>query len=333
MALAACWAVAAGPAAATPRGYRTTELAGIGSGISAVAYAPDGTLYVAEMGSSDLTVIAPDGARSSLPLVGAALVGPSGMWVGPAGTTVYVADNKNFADGAGDLYAVRVADGQAETVLSGIDFIDDVAVRSTGEIFIADAAGMGFGAVYQAVYDNVGGSYSAVPVVTGLDFVAGLAFDPAGNLIYQQAATFDFIGEVYRLPIIDGGGPLAFGSPELLATGLSAAMDLAVDGEADVFVSGGGGVFQLDRDAGGAFTGTASAFRNHGFSTEIAFGAGAVPFEPFAGWHDGGHLTYVPSYGADALADVTTVPEPTVAALTTLGGLAILRRRMRGRTR
>jgi len=207
MALAACWAVAAGRAAAAPTGYRTTELAGIGSGISAVAYAPDGTLYVAEMGSSDLTVIAPDGARSSLPLVGAALVGPSGMWVGPAGTTVYVADNKNFADGAGDLYAVRVADGQAETVLSGIDFIDDVAVRSTGEIFIADAAGMGFGAVYQAVYDNVGGSYSAVPVVTGLDFVAGLAFDPAGNLIYQQAATFDFIGEVYRLPIIDGGGP------------------------------------------------------------------------------------------------------------------------------
>jgi len=325
--LAASWTVLAGRAEAAPAGYRTAEVGGLPGAVSAMAYAADGTLYLAHTGSSTLTVIGPGGARSSLPLLGAALLSPSGMWVGPADTTVYVTDNKNWGDGAGDLYAVSTADGQAETILSGIDAIEDVAVRSTGEIFLSDAAGMGFGAVYQAVYDDVRGAYDAVPVVTGLDFAAGLAFDPAGNLIYQQAATFDFIGEVYRLPISAGAGGLAFGSPEQLATGLTAAFDLAVDGEADVFVSGGGGVFQLDRDPGGAFTGTAASFCPHGFSTETAFAPGDIPFEPYAGWHDGGHLTYVPSYGADALADVTTVPEPTAAGLAALGGLAMLRRR------
>jgi len=319
-----CW-VALGTAA--PAGYRAESLSGASGGVSALAYAADGTLYLTEAGSSVLTVIAPDGARTQLPIVGASLVSVGGMCVAPDGQSVLITDNKRWGDGLGDLYAVDVSTGQASTLIDGMDSIEDVAVRSTGEVFVTDAVGMGAGTVCQVVRD--GGGFSATPVVTGLEYAAGLAFDAAGDLVFQQADA-SFSGEVYRLPISEGAGGLSFGSPELLAGGLAAAFDLAVDGEGDVFVSGAGGVHELDRGPGGEFLGTASVFDAHGFSTEIAFVCGQDAFEPYAGW-GGGHLTFVPEYSNPDLVDVTPLPGPAVLALLLAAAPAALTRRRRSR--
>ncbi len=322
------------PASAAPAGFSLSQPYGADGGVSALAYASDGTLYLSEMGSSTLTVISPGGARGALPILGASLVSVGGMCVTPDGATLLITDNKNFGDGQGNLYAVDVSTGQAATLIAGVDAIDDVAVRSSGHVFITDAASVGTGAVCQLVYDPVGQAWQAAPVVTGLDYAAGVGFDPAGNLIYQQA-TASFAGEVYRLAIAETGGELSFGGAELLAGGLSAAFDLAVDSAGEVFVTGSGGLFELDRDAGGAFTGTASVFDNNGnvwqFATEVAFVAGADAFEPYAGF-DAGHLTYVPEFGDQALRDVTAVPAPATLALLSVGAaIAAGRRRRRGR--
>ncbi|MHC4717501.1 MAG: PEP-CTERM sorting domain-containing protein, partial [Planctomycetota bacterium] len=138
---------------------------------------------------------------------------------------------------------------------------------------------------------------------------------------------YSFIGEVYRLGITDAPGGLTFGAPELLATGLSASFSLAVDGGDDVFVSGAGGLFELDRDASGAFLGTAGVLDPQDFSTEMAYRAGGTnPFEPYAGY-DGGRLTYIASYGASTLTSITTVPEPAALVAMAVGATALLRRR------
>ena len=117
--------------------------------------------------------------------------------------------------------------------------------------------------------------------------------------------------------------------PFFISGGLAAAFDLTVDGEDDVFVTGVGGGYLLDRDATGNFTGSASGFEAQGFSTEATFVGGTNPFEGGAGY-DGGHLTYVPEFVSADLADVTTVPEPATLALLA-GGLlpALLARRAR----
>ncbi|HET6429424.1 MAG TPA: SMP-30/gluconolactonase/LRE family protein [Phycisphaerae bacterium] len=315
-------AIGAGLASAGT-GYATSPLSGASGGTSAVAYAPDGTLYCVDMIDGSVLAVGPDGSTHNVAVSGASLFSVGGMCVSGDGATLYVTDNKGYGDGLGELYAVDVATGAAVTLASGLDTIENVAVRPTGELFVSEATGLGSSNIYRI--DPIAGGIVET-VVTGLDFGAGLGFDSAGNLIYQQA-TYSFIGEVYRLPITDGGGGLSYGTPELLATGLSAAFSMAVDSEDDVFVTGSGGLFELDRDAGGAFLGTATVIDPQGFSTEAAFWAGGSnPFEPYAGF-DGGKLTYIPSYGAATLTTVTTVPEPAALALLGMGAVALLRRR------
>ena len=310
-----------------PWGYRSDGLAGAAGGSAALAYAPDGTLYVADAADGSIVAIAPGGGRSTLSVTGVSLVSVGGMAVSSDGATLYVTDNKGWGDGSGDLYAVPTAGGPGATLLAGMDHIDDVAVRATGEVFVSEAAGAdlqgaGVGGVYQVSAGTAG------QVVGGLYYAAGLAFDSAGDLIYQQA-TDTFAGEVSRLPVGDSGAALAFGAPQLLAGGLAGAFDLTVDGEDDVFVTGVGGVYVLDRDAAGNFTGSASGFEAQGFSTEAAFVGGTNPFEGGAGY-DGGHLTYVPEFVSADLADITTVPEPATLALLAGGALpALLARRAR----
>jgi hypothetical protein len=323
----ACMGLGLSPVLAAPPGYAVCEPYGADGGVAALAYGSDGNLYLAEAGSSTLTVVSPGGVRQSLPIVGAALVSVGGMWVTPDNSALLITDNKAWSDGQGDLYAVDVLTGHAQTLISGLDFIDDVAVRATGEIFVTEPVGVGDGAVLQLTC--AGQTWSAVPVVTGLDYVAGLAFDPAGNLIYQQA-TASFVGEVYRLGITGSAGALSFGSPELLASGLSAAFDLAVDSDGDVFVTGSGGLFELGRDGAGGFTGAADLFDSDGspyqFATEVTFLTGQDAFEPFAGL-DGGRIAYVPEYSSPSLREITPVPAPAPLAMLLFGALVPIARR------
>ncbi len=320
-----------GATKADPAGYIVGSVPGAPGGTNAATYAPDGTLYASDMSAATTAVTPPGGGTSTLTVTGPSLVSVSGMCVSPDGSTLYVTDNKGYGDGLGELYAVDVTTGAATTLATGIDLIDNVAVRSTGEVFVSDAAGPdysdltgpGLGGVYRI--DTINGGI-AETVVAGLDYAAGLAFDSAGNLIYQHS-TESFLGEVYRLSIADVGGGLTYGTPELLAADLGAAFSMAVDSEDDVFVTGVGGLFELDRDAGGSFLGTASLLEAQTFSTEITFRAGGTnPFEPYAGY-DGGRLAYVASYGAANLRTLDTVPEPTMLAVLSMGVVAVIRRR------
>ena len=84
VALAAGMGLGAYPATAAPTGYALTEPHGADAGVQALAYGPDGTLYLAEAreqfgGSVDyVIVIPPGGARSQLTLTGATLSSVSG---------------------------------------------------------------------------------------------------------------------------------------------------------------------------------------------------------------------------------------------------------------
>ncbi len=202
----AAWSVAAVEAA--PPGYASDIRPGADGGVSALAYGPDGTLYVADTTSGAVVRYPPGGDPSVLNIVGATLQSVGGMCVSPDASTLYITDNKAWGDGEGDLYAVDLLSGAVTTLVAGMDFIDDVAVRHTGEVFISEAAGPGAGGVYLVV----GSGGGVVPVVSGLDYAAGLAFDSAGDLIYQQA-TSSFVGEVFRLPVTQTAEGLAFGQP------------------------------------------------------------------------------------------------------------------------
>lgn len=235
-------------------------------------------------------------------------------------------DNEGNGDGEGNLLGIDPTTGATQVLASGIDFIDDVAVRSTGEVFVTNAVGGGSGTVLQI--DTTNGT--ATTVVTGLDLAAGLGFDTTGDLIFQDVDSTTFLGSVSELAITETSGGLSFGAVTPLASGLSAGFDLAVDSEDDVFVTGSGGVFELDRDGTGAFTGGATLFEAGGFSTEIAFLSGGVAFEAF-GVPVGvlPQLAFLPEFGSQTVT-VVTVPEPTAAALLGLGGWLLARRRRAG---
>lgn len=300
-------------AVAAPAGYIASSAPGAPGGTAALTFGPDGTLYLADMGQpGELRAVPPAGSPYSIGLSGATLSSVGGMAWDIVSGRILVTDNKGWADGQGYLYAVDTTSGAVDVLASGIDFIDDVAVSPVGHIFISDA---NWGPAGRVAW--VPRSGPPQTVVSGLNLAAGVAFDPSGNIVFQDLDA-SFMGNVWRASVADGpGGPIV-GPAQLLASGLSAAFDLAVDGEGDVFVTGFGGLFKLDRGPGGTFTGTASLFDNNGnpwqFATEIAFMRGADPFEPFGG-ADGGRLAYVPEYAARDLVSITTaVPLPATAA-------------------
>jgi len=316
-----------GTALAAPAGYLSSQIAGAQGGTAALTFGPDGTLYLADMSRSNaIRAVAPSGAARDISISGASLASVGGMAWDPVSSRVLVTDNKGWGDGQGYLYSIDPATGAAEVLAFGIDYIDDVAVSPAGHIFISDANWAPSGRIMY-----VPRSGAPLTVVDNLNLAAGLGFDAGGNLFFQDL-DFSFLGNVWRATVSDGPtGPLV-GAPQLLASGLSAAFDLTVDSEGDVFVSGSGGLMMLDRGPGGAFTGMASIFDSNGnpwqFATEVAFIAGPDPFEPFGGAR-GGRLVYVPEYGSSSLISITTaVPEPTaIAAGLALASLLAIRRR------
>jgi hypothetical protein len=181
----------------------------------------------------------------------------------------------------GRLYAVDSA-GTQTTLAMGISGIAGVAVRSSGQIFVSTAA-FGGGAVLMVDRENG----ETTPVLGGLEYGAGLAFDPAGDLLVQDSydlGGFNLRGRVQTLPITETTAGLHFEPPVFLGDGLQSRYSLAVDSEGDVFATGGGGLHEL---AGNPLQET--PWHPSQFSAAIAISDGV--FERFAGT-DGARLAF-----------------------------------------
>lgn len=294
---------------------------------SALTYAPDGTLYALEappFGSQSavIRVIQPDLTfGTDISIAGS---DPTNLFIGgmtwdSVGGRLLITDNA----AAGDLIALTPS-GTQSVVATGITAVAGVAVRTTGEIFVSTAAGNGAGQVLQV--DRATGA--TAPVMGGLDFGAGLAFDPSGHLVVQESDGATFRGALYRIPIDDSGASLEFGAPVALLTGMQSAAGLAVDSEGEVYTTGGdffgpgpGGLFLV---TGNPPVETNIDHNGSGdqFSTAITFLPGTGPFT--AGTPDaGGRLAYLADFGTspDSFVTIvsTTVPEPTTVLILILG--------------
>ena len=318
---------AAGTLRAAPVGFASREISfpeGF-RGAAALTFAPDGTLYVAEAVSfsepqpdTTIHVVLPDSSLGTpISLVGdsPSLISVGDMVVDPANGNLVISDN---APGVKTLYSVNPTTGLKTSHASFVSLssIDKLAARPSGEILVGDAEFGPDGAIYEV---DLGAS-SIHAVVTGLDLPGGIGFDSAGDLVFQQVDSSTFVAEVFRVPVDDSLGPLVYGDKDSLAAGLSAGFDLVVDTEDDVFISGFGGLFELDRNSLGEFTGTATLFDaivgafGTPFATGVSFLPGDDPFEPFGGT-DGGVLAYIPDFSHSTVTLITPVPEPSTLAL------------------
>jgi sugar lactone lactonase YvrE len=208
------------------------------------------------------------------------------MTYDPVGERLLISDNT--ADGR--LYAVDAA-GNQQTIATGIPGIAGVAVRDSGEIFVSTAPFGSAGAVLQV--DRT--TSATTPVLEGLGFGAGLAFDPDGNLIVQDADSATFQGRLQRLPMVDGPGGLEIGTAEPILGGMQSGAGVTVDSEGGIFTTGNGGLYQLAGDpvVETAFDDNDSPSQ---FATAIAFNAGSTSFEAFSG-PTGGQLAYMADFG------------------------------------
>lgn len=158
-----------------------------------------------------------------------------GFALAPDGT-LYVVDNGGDLPGAtsGDtLYAIpdaltrpdAVAAADAEVVPSGtFPFAQDVERLPDGRLLVSESVGPGAGRV--ALVDGT----SVSPRVDGLDYASGLALQ--GQTFLVANVDGSFVGSVRRF-----GFDSIEQSP--VASSLSGAFALAIDGDDDVLVSGG----------------------------------------------------------------------------------------------
>jgi hypothetical protein len=299
----------AGTATATPAEFvKTTILldappVGLAFDAGGVLYALEGAAF----GDNEATLraILPNGTFGpSFPVQGddASNFFVGGMAYDPIGNRLLIADNT--ADGR--LYAVDKT-GAKQTLAMNIAGIAGVAVRDTGQIFVSTSPFGNEGGVLQV--DGTTGE--AMPVLGGLGYGAGLAFDGGGNLIVQDANTTTFQGRLQRLPIAESVGVLTFGSPETLLDGMQSSAGVSVVGENKIYTTGSGGLFRV---AGSPRTET--SFDSNGspfqFATAIAFDPGSLPFDGFSG-PDGGRLAYMADFGfstQDSFITLLTPAEP-----------------------
>ncbi len=295
--------------AAAPPGFVKSTIP-LGAPPVGVAFAADGRLFALEgaaFGDSEATlkVIDPDGSFSA----NFAVMGDDisnffvgGMAYDPIGDRVLITDNTSD----GRLYAVDAA-GVKQTIGMGIAGIAGVAVRSTGQIFVSTAPFGSPGEVLQV--DRTTGV--TTPVLGGLGYGAGMAFDPGGNLIVQDASTATFLGRLQRLPMTDSAGVLTLETPEPLLDGMQSSAGLSVTSDGTIFTTGNGGLFRVSGTplAETSFDANGSAFQ---FATAIAFDPGSQPFDGFSG-PDGGRLAYMADFGfasQDSFVTLLTPAEP-----------------------
>ncbi len=312
----------------------------------ALAFAPDGTLYIAQGYSNygdqthTIKVIKPDGTfGTTINVTGVTFGTIGGMTYDTTTNKLLLTDNFNFG-GDTVLYSVDPTTGAGATITPGVGSISDVAVRSSGQLFITDAAGAGAGAVYSV--NRTTGTKNPTPVLGGLTYASGLTFDANQNLIVQDV-TYDNItetstGHIYRVPITQQpDSSLTYGSAVPLADVPGGSFDVAVDSSNNIFVSGSGGLFKID-----ASTNAVTTFEANGtplttdFFTSLAYFPGSQPFTPGGSPALNGRLDYLTSlsigHSSSSLSVITSVPEPSTLVLMSLsigllGAYAYVRRR------
>ncbi|MCA9229218.1 MAG: hypothetical protein KDA57_01090 [Planctomycetales bacterium] len=292
-------------ASALPPGYSKHTVA-LNAPPVGLAFDNNGVLYALENAESGnattIRVIQSDYSfGTDLPIVGD---DPSSFYVGgmsydPVTDSLLITDNS--ADGR--LYSVSKA-GVKQTIATGIPAIADVAVRSSGEIFVSTALGDNLGQILMLNRSNG----STTTAATGLDYGAGLAFNASGDLLVLDSDFSTFQGRLHRLPITETTGNLQFDPLELLLDNMQSAAGLIVDSEGDLLSTGSGGLFSLEGSplAEVSFDTNGNPYQ---FATAIEFDAGSQAFEPFAG-PDGGRLALMADFGFLSQDTFVTFIEP-----------------------
>ncbi len=318
---------------------------------SALAYGPDGSLYVVQGGYfnynnnppypvyADTLDVIKNGLVTAVPLTAAPLLPdqtsqpfPGFVYVGGAawdGNNTLLATD-NFDSG---LYSINVSTGVVTTLFdytssdpttqTAAATIESVAVRFNGDIFINDAAGQSQGGVF--VYNPTAQTVTqiATPGVS-FDYGGGLAFN--GNNLILQTSDYPTGSGIYSLPISPGtsGINTVLGTATTLATG-APAYGVAVGTNNDFFATGNGGLVRGDSLTGSAnITSIESDGTPYQFSTALAFMPGTGIFQAY-GSPSSGTLAYLPEYSSTAVTFITPSPVPEPSALVLMaGGAAFL---------
>jgi hypothetical protein len=273
---------ACGESSARPVGFVKSTIA-LNAPPVGLAFDADGVLYALEAAAAatpnvvTLRAILPDGSYGdSFPVIGDDM---DNFYVGGMAYD-HVEDRFLITDNTGDgrLYAVDKTGAKSRLAME-IGGIAGVAVRDTGEIFVSTAPFGNPGAVL--LVDRIGGGFREALPELDLALGAGLAFDPQGDLVVQDAIltpTFETRGRLQRLLITESTMGLVFDGIEQLKDDMDSGYSLAVDGEGDIFTTGTGGLYSV---AGSPLMET--SILPSQFAAAIAFDPGTLSFESFAG--------------------------------------------------
>ncbi len=216
----------------------STKPASLGTGLKAptgVAVDGAGNVFIADTGNNQIVEIpvvagAPSTAAqvaivaSGTSIAGAALSGPQGVSIDPAGN-LYIADTGNKR--------VLFLPGYESYQLSGAYTLGSqwtspvaIAVAPSGLIYVADSGAGEIDSIVSAISTS-----TETTVVTGLDAPSSISVDPAGDLFVVEAGS----SNVLRIPSISGS--LAQSSETNLTDGIGSPYALALDPAGNLYVT------------------------------------------------------------------------------------------------